>query len=67
MAGSGVRDFIKTPYRVNKVIDTKTGLGVVLSGEAMVLRYRVRDFVKKNAEKITKIIQNSTSPLKVSN
>lgn len=66
VAGSGVSNFIKTPFRVNKVIETKKGLGVVLSGEAIVLRHRVRDFVRKNAGKITEIIQNSTSPLKVS-
>ena len=66
VAGSGVDSFIKTSYQVNKIIDTKKGLGVVLSGEAVVLRHRVRDFVKKNAEKITEIIQRSTSPLKVS-
>jgi len=66
VAGSGVDSFIKAPYQVNKIIDTKKGLGVVLSGEAVVLRHRVRDFVKKNAKKITEIIQNSTSPLKVS-
>jgi len=65
VAGSGVDSFIETPYQVNKIIDTKKGLGVVLSGEAVVLRHRVRDFVKKNAEKITEIIQTSTSPLKV--
>jgi len=66
VAGSGVDSFIKTPYQVNKIIDTKKGLGVVLSGDAVVLHHRVRDFVKKNAEKITEIIENSTSPLKVS-
>lgn len=65
VAGSGVDSFIETPYQVNKIIDTKKGLGVVLSGEAVVLRHRVRDFVKKNTEKITEIIQTSTSPLKV--
>lgn len=65
VAGSGADSFIKTPYQVNKIIDTKKGLGVVLSGDAVVLRHRVRDFVKKNAEKITAIIQNSTSPLRV--
>lgn len=63
MAGSGAKE--KT-YRVNQVIDVKKGLGVVLAGDAMVLRYRIRDFVKKNAEKITRIIQNSTTPLLVS-
>ncbi|XP_078344933.1 uncharacterized protein LOC144630436 [Oculina patagonica] len=63
VAGSGVSNFIKTPFRVNKVIETNKGLGVVLSGEAIVLRHRVRDFVRKNAGKITEIIQNSTSPL----
>ena len=67
VAGSGVNNFFKTPFRVNKVIDTTKGLGVVLAGEAVVLRYRVRDFVKKNAKKITEIIQKSTSPLQVSN
>lgn len=66
VAGSGVESFIKTPYQVNKIIETKKGLGVVLSGHAVVLRHRVRDFVKENAEKITEIIQNSTSPLRVS-
>lgn len=63
VAGSGAKE--KT-YRVNQVIDVKKGLGVVLAGDAMVLRYRIRDFVKKNAEKITRIIQNSTTPLLVS-
>ena len=63
VAGSGVND--KT-YRVNQVIDVKKGLGLVLAGDAMILRYRIRDFVKKNAEKITRIIQNSTTPLLVS-
>lgn len=67
VAGSGVNSFIKSPYHVNKIVDTKKGLGVVLAGEAVVLRHRVRDFVKNNAEKITEIIQKSTSPLKVSN
>lgn len=67
VAGSGVNSFIKSPYRVNKIVDTKKGLGVILAGEAVVLRHRVRDFVKNNAEKITEIIQKSTSPLKVSN
>ena len=66
VAGSGVDRFIKIPYQVNKIIDTKKGLGVVLSGEAVVLRHRVSDFVKRKAEKITEIIQKSTSPLKVS-
>ena len=61
VAGSRLKDV----YRVNKVIDTSNGLGVVLSGDAVVLQYRVRDFVKKNAKLITEIIQNSTSPLKV--
>ena len=67
VAGSGVSSFIKTPFRVNKVIETKKGLGLVLSGEAVVLHYRVRDFVRKNARRITEIIQNSTTPLKVCN
>lgn len=64
VAGSGVN---RKPYRVNKVIDVTKGLGVVLAGESLVLRHRVRDFVKKNAGKITEIIQNSTTPLRVSN
>ena len=66
MAGSSVDRFINTPYQVNKIIDTKKGLGVVLSGEAVVLHHRVSDFVKRKAAKITEIIQKSTSPLKVS-
>ena len=66
VAGSSVDRFIKTPYQVNKIIDTKKSLGVVLSGEAVVLHHRVSDFVKRKAEKITEIIKKSTSPLKVS-
>lgn len=65
VAGSGIGRFINTPYQVNKIIDTKKGLGVVLSGEAVALRHRVSDFVKRKAEKITEIIQKSTTPLKV--
>lgn len=65
VAGSSLQNFIKTPYRVRRVIETSKGMGVVLSGDAVVLRFRVRDFIKKNAKRITKIIENSTTPVKV--
>ena len=51
--------------RVKEVVKLSKGIGVVLSGEAINLQSRVRDYITDNAEKITKIIENSTTPLEV--
>lgn len=51
--------------RVKEVIKLSKGIGVVLSGEAIKLQSRVRDYIRDNAGMITKMIENSTTPLEV--
>jgi len=64
VAGSQMND-LSQQLRVKEVVKLSKGIGVVLSGEAINLQSRVRDYITDNAEKITKIIENSTTPLEV--
>ena len=64
VAGSQMND-LSQQLRVKEVIKLSKGIGVVLSGEAIKLQSRVRDYITDNAGKITKIIENSTTPLEV--
>ena len=64
VAGSQMKG-LSHKLRVKEVIKLSKGVGVVLSGEAIKLQSRVRDYIRENAALITKIIQNSTTPLEV--
>lgn len=64
VAGSQMKD-LSQQLRVKEVIKLSKGIGVVLSGEAIKLQSRVRDYITDNAGTITKIIENSTTPLEV--
>ena len=50
---------------VTKLLDKKIGYGVVLSGEAKFVQKRCEDFMKRNVEEISKVIQNYASTLEV--
>ncbi|XP_027035829.1 uncharacterized protein LOC113664427 [Pocillopora damicornis] len=64
IAGShSIKDLFDQQLRVKEVIKLPKGFGVVLSGEAMRLQKRVRDYIRNNAGLITKMIENSTTPL----
>ena len=64
VAGSQMKG-MPQQLRVKEVIKLSKGIGVVLSGEAIKLQSRVQDYIRKNAALITKLIQNSTTPLEV--
>ena len=64
VAGSQIKD-LSRQLRVKEVIKLSKGIGVVLAGEAIKLQSRVHDYITDNAETITKIIENSTTPLEV--
>ena len=64
VAGSQMKG-MPQQLRVKEVIKVPKGIGVVLSGEAIKLQSRVQDYIRKNAALITRLIQNSTTPLKV--
>jgi len=64
VAGSQIKD-LSQQLRVKEVIKLSKGIGVVLAGEAIKLQSRVHDYITDNAETITKIIENSTTPLEV--
>ena len=66
VAGShSMKDLFDQQLRVKEVIKLPKGIGVVLSGEAMKLLDRVRDYIRSKAALITKMIENSTTPLQV--
>ncbi|XP_058947171.2 uncharacterized protein [Pocillopora verrucosa] len=58
-----IKDLFDQQLRVKEVIKLPKGFGVVLSGEAMRLQKRVRDYIRNKAGLITKMIENSTTPL----
>ncbi len=64
VAGSQMKG-LPQQLRVKEVIRLTKGIGVVLSGDAIRLQSRVRDYIRENAALITKMIQNSTTPLEV--
>ncbi|XP_022801932.1 uncharacterized protein LOC111339520 [Stylophora pistillata] len=64
VAGSrSIKHLFDQQLRVKEVIKLPKGFGIVLSGEAMKLQKRIRDYIRNNAGLISKMIENSTSPL----
>lgn len=52
---------------VTKLIDSSFGYGVVLSGAAIFIEKRCRDYYKNNRQQISNLVQSNTEEIEVSN
>ena len=66
VAGSSTKLQASQTFRISKIIERSTGYGMVLSGDAVVLKKPIDDFLAKHREWLFRVVESNAKALQVS-